>query len=223
MCVWKDDFTGPCSYKHVHFSVLCGHNHKLYRSLLHKPNVTPYMYIQNQEELNALYDEVDGIITKPGGVTISEVLHKKIPVFIFDTLPGQEEYNLQYLVDQDLVFHIKETGDLSSLEAFLNDYNEIQQKIDNVETYLSSLTCGLSDVLLNIQKDSRQRINVHPVEKKENRDFSFKLIGVRFPSFHPEIISFLRCPFQIVKKKRRIYGININLKSNYSRTGRRSD
>ena len=167
LCVWKDVFNGPCSYGHVHFSVLCGHNHKLYRSLLHKPNVTPYMYIQDQEELNALYDEVDGIITKPGGVTISEVLHKKIPVFIFDTLPGQEEYNLQYLVDQDLVFHIKETGDLSSLEAFLNDYNEIQQKIDNVETYLSSLTCGLSDVLLNIQKDPRQRINVHPVERKK--------------------------------------------------------
>jgi processive 1,2-diacylglycerol beta-glucosyltransferase len=124
------------------------------------------MYIQDQEELNALYDSVDGIITKPGGVTISEVLHKKIPVFILDYLPGQEEFNLHYLVGQDLVFHIRDAEDFSSLEEILYDHKEIQHRVENIETYLSSLTGGLTDVLRKIQEEMSQTIKVKSVKGK---------------------------------------------------------
>ncbi|RBO99618.1 MGDG synthase family glycosyltransferase [Rossellomorea aquimaris] len=166
LCVRKNGVKVFSRYPDIHFSVLCGHNHRLYRSLLNQPNIMPYMYIQDQEEVNALYDAVDGIITKPGGVTISEVLHKKIPVFILAYLPGQEEFNLHYLVERDLVFHIGETGDFSSLEEILYDHKEIQRKVDNVETYLSSLTGGFTDILREIQEESRQTINVKSVGGK---------------------------------------------------------
>jgi len=166
LCVRKNGVKVFSRYPDIHFSVLCGHNHRLYRSLLNQPNITPYMYIQDQEEVNDLYDAVDGIITKPGGVTISEVLHKKIPVFILAYLPGQEEFNLHYLVERDLVFHIGETGDFSSLEEILYDHKEIQRKVDNVETYLSSLTGGFIDILREIQEESRQTIKVKSVGGK---------------------------------------------------------
>ena len=56
--------------------------------------------------MNALYESVDAIITKPGGVTISECLYKKIPIFIYHELPGQEEVNLQNLKNWGLVYHL---------------------------------------------------------------------------------------------------------------------
>jgi processive 1,2-diacylglycerol beta-glucosyltransferase len=56
--------------------------------------------------MNDLYDQIDAILTKPGGVTISESLFKRKPIMIYDALPGQEEINLKQLKDLSLVFHL---------------------------------------------------------------------------------------------------------------------
>ena len=56
--------------------------------------------------MNKLYDQVDAIITKPGGVTVSEALRKRLPIFVHSTLPGQEQINLHVLKSQKLVFEL---------------------------------------------------------------------------------------------------------------------
>lgn len=62
----------------------------------------------NREKMNELYNLADAIITKSGGVTISEAINKKVHIFIHSVLPGQEEINLKYLQEQCLVFTITE-------------------------------------------------------------------------------------------------------------------
>ncbi|WP_347553165.1 UDP-N-acetylglucosamine--LPS N-acetylglucosamine transferase (plasmid) [Pseudalkalibacillus hwajinpoensis] len=170
LCMGKNVFRDFSESKHLQFSVLCGHNHRLYRSLLEKPNITPYMYIEDLERLNDIYDSVDCIITKPGGVTISEVLHKQIPVFIFAYLPGQEEFNLTYLLERNLVFHFDEKEPFSSLEEILYDPNEVQRKVEGVERYLSSLQYGLPEVWKKIQVNTRQKFNMNPVDQKPSSE-----------------------------------------------------
>jgi UDP-N-acetylglucosamine:LPS N-acetylglucosamine transferase len=88
----------------VHYHVLCGKNKKLYRRLVRGelPHVTPLPYISCRAEMDRLYEEMDAIVTKPGGVTMSESLWKAIPVFVYDALPGQEEINLRHLREQGL-------------------------------------------------------------------------------------------------------------------------
>jgi processive 1,2-diacylglycerol beta-glucosyltransferase len=81
-------------------------------------------------------------------------------------LPGQEEFNLHYLVGQDLVFYIRDTEDFYSLEEILYDHKEIQYRVENMETCLSSLTGGLTDVLREIQEETRQTIKVKSVKGK---------------------------------------------------------
>ncbi|YAR63655.1 hypothetical protein ACUIAK_14610 [Bacillus cytotoxicus] len=83
----------------IHFYVLCGKNKKLYQKIqrLQREYIIPLPYITSREEMNKLYDLIDAIITKPGGVTISESLFKRKPIFIYHVLPGQEEINLQQL------------------------------------------------------------------------------------------------------------------------------
>lgn len=78
-----------------HYYVLCGKNTALYERLLQMnlSYITPLPYIHCKTEMNQLYNEVDGVITKPGGVTVSECLMKKKPIFIVDPLPGQERIN----------------------------------------------------------------------------------------------------------------------------------
>ena len=97
--------------QHSHITVLCGNNEKLYAHIeaLQLPNVSARSYIKSRTEMNELYDSVDAIITKPGGVTISEALIKHIPIFISATLPGQEQVNMNYLLKNGLVYELNET------------------------------------------------------------------------------------------------------------------
>lgn len=90
------------------YYVLCGKNKKLYHKLngWGMKHIIPVPYIQSRKEMSRLYDEADAIITKPGGVTISEVIQKKLPIFIHSVLPGQEEINLAFLKQHGLVFEL---------------------------------------------------------------------------------------------------------------------
>ncbi len=112
------------------FYVLCGKNHKLFNEILswQVDHITPLPYISSRVEMNKLYEEMDAIVTKPGGVTISEALQKRLPVFVQSALPGQEEINLQYLTKKGLVFKLKQN---KSFELELLDIlkDEIQMSI----------------------------------------------------------------------------------------------
>ncbi|WLD91558.1 hypothetical protein [Alkalihalobacillus sp. AL-G] len=90
----------------IRYQILCGKNKRLYEriSQLQKDWIHPLPYIDCREKMNQLYDENDAIITKPGGVTVAECLKKRLPIFIYDHLPGQEEYNLEHLSTQQLVY-----------------------------------------------------------------------------------------------------------------------
>ncbi|WP_374016349.1 UDP-glucuronosyltransferase [Paenibacillus thiaminolyticus] len=94
----------------VRYIVLCGKNKALYRHLKKKncPNIVPMPYIESRAEMNDLYNQADAILTKPGGVTISECLYKKVPIFVYHALPGQEEINLLRLLQQQLIIYVKD-------------------------------------------------------------------------------------------------------------------
>lgn len=87
------------------YSIMCGKNEKLYREIssLGLANIKALPYLSSRQAIDDLYNEADAIITKPGGVTISEALIKSLPIFVHSTLPGQEEVNLRYLESQELV------------------------------------------------------------------------------------------------------------------------
>jgi len=76
--------------------VVCARNKKLYARLIAKayPSVRVFGFINNVEELMSV---ADIIITKPGGLTVSEVLAMELaPIFVY-AIPGQETKNLKVL------------------------------------------------------------------------------------------------------------------------------
>ena len=92
----------------VHYYILCGKNEQLYYRLLIESDehITPFRYISSREKMNEIYDRMDGILTKPGGVTVSECLIKRKPIFIYEPLPGQETYNAEELKKLGLVIEV---------------------------------------------------------------------------------------------------------------------
>lgn len=79
--------------------IVCGRDEKLYKSLdsIISEARNPILllgYVRNVEELMTV---ADLIITKAGGLTVSEALTKRLPMVIFKPIPGQEEANAIYV------------------------------------------------------------------------------------------------------------------------------
>lgn len=135
-------------YHDLHYYVLCGKNERLYHEInrAHLSHVTPFPYITCREKMNQLYNKVDGVLTKPGGVTISECLLKRKPTFIYQPLPGQEKINVQQLTHLGLVIPItKEKNIEQQMLDFFNSFKAqeyLQRNLDDYHNHLDTKELG---------------------------------------------------------------------------------
>lgn len=121
----------------IEFKVLCGKNEKLYNKLrsLSIDHIIPYPYIECMSKMNQIYDNVDAIITKPGGVTVSECLFKRKPIFIYHTLPGQEKINFEELKEFGLVFSLTKNKVCEEVHSVLGREKELIEYQNRVDRF----------------------------------------------------------------------------------------
>jgi len=79
--------------------IVCGKNEKLFFSLEEviaqgRNPMIRFKFVDNVEELMSVSDL---IITKAGGLTVSEALTKHLPLVIYKPIPGQEEENAHFI------------------------------------------------------------------------------------------------------------------------------
>ncbi|PIQ89865.1 MAG: hypothetical protein COV72_00795 [Candidatus Omnitrophica bacterium CG11_big_fil_rev_8_21_14_0_20_42_13] len=114
--------------------VVTGTNEKLYKSLRRKrreKNILVLRYVNNIFDLMSISSVV---ISKPGGLTMSEALAKKIIPIIISPIPGQEENNTNFLLMNNAAFKAKGTAHICSIigDLFANHekYTQIQHNIE---------------------------------------------------------------------------------------------
>ncbi|SDN41349.1 processive 1,2-diacylglycerol beta-glucosyltransferase [Paenibacillus sp. yr247] len=109
----SDDLAVP-----VQFVFVCGRNEKLKQQLeeelggkktRHRVKVTGF--VDHVHELMALSDL---IVTKPGGLTISEALALELPMMLYKPIPGQEQDNAAYLVGLGAAIEVKNAVELKN-------------------------------------------------------------------------------------------------------------
>ena len=59
------------------------------------------------DEVEKYMHAADLLVTKPGGLTVSEALACDIPLAVFDAIPGQEEDNAQFLLSHNMAVRIR--------------------------------------------------------------------------------------------------------------------
>ena len=94
---------------------VCGNNKHLKKELdriKFKKDVYVYGFVKNIDEI---MDASDYIVTKPGGLTVSEALAKELPIILINPIPGQEERNCDFLVNNGLA--VSATKNISVAEA----------------------------------------------------------------------------------------------------------
>lgn len=117
--------------------VVCGNNDQLKKSLQDKYSDCKYNksieilgYTNNIPEL---MDLSDVIITKPGGLTVTEALVKNIPMIIPYFIPGQEEENAKVLVDAGAALKVDSIKELDDVvEKLMNEPDAIISLKDNM-------------------------------------------------------------------------------------------
>ena len=90
--------------------LVTGKNQKLYNHFEEvigsSPKKTKLIYFT--EEINKFMQASDIIITKPGGLTVTEALACNIPMAVFDAIPGQEEENAEFLLKHNMAVRISD-------------------------------------------------------------------------------------------------------------------
>jgi processive 1,2-diacylglycerol beta-glucosyltransferase len=106
----------------VQVVVVAGTNEVLYRTIQTsgpsrwKIPVTVFPYIREVDELMEI---ASILITKPGAVTISEALVKRLPVVCDSPIPGHEEDNLKMLDDYGVLITAKKGAEIHHVVADL--------------------------------------------------------------------------------------------------------
>ncbi|MDY3617848.1 MGDG synthase family glycosyltransferase [Agathobaculum sp.] len=90
----------------LQFLVVCGNNKKQFLRTEHFASryegactVKPYGFVNNVE---VMMSAADCIVSKPGGLTVSEALAKNLPMLLVDPIPGHEERNVDFLVNNGM-------------------------------------------------------------------------------------------------------------------------
>ncbi|MCD9020528.1 MGDG synthase family glycosyltransferase [Cohnella silvisoli] len=103
-------------------AIVCGRNRMLEGVLTeffeHNADVSVLGYVDQMQELMAIST---CIITKPGGLTLSEAINALLPIFLYRPVPGQERNNARYLASKGAAV-ICHTGEqmLTAISELLN-------------------------------------------------------------------------------------------------------
>lgn len=93
----------------IQLIAVCGKNKKLREGLekISSSSPKPALVLGYTRDIPRLMKASDLLITKPGGVTISEAMAAGLPVAIISPIPGQEERNAQYLMNSGMAIRFK--------------------------------------------------------------------------------------------------------------------
>lgn len=114
--------------------VVCGNNKKAKEALdgtTFTKNFTILGYI---DYVDKLMDAADCIITKPGGLTSSEALAKGIPIIIANPIPGQEDRNTEFLLNNGVAMHVTDT---CPMDEIIYQFFYFREKITNMKRNIS--------------------------------------------------------------------------------------
>lgn len=118
--------------------VITGNNKKLYSDLkkLEESSNKNTVILGYTENVNKYMQCADLLLTKPGGLTITEALICRVPLAIFSPIPGQEEKNVEFLLRHNLAIDLGSGKNCSKIiEELLASKGKLEKMKENCEKF----------------------------------------------------------------------------------------
>lgn len=151
------------SLEGVQIIIVCGRNSGLQANLevfLKKElKVSILGFVEQIQELMAISS---CIITKAGGITLSEAIALQLPIIVFRPVPGQEKENASYLAEKKLIFLEYDLADLKKVVQQIITHNvgmnQLKQQSISSRKQAVAADIVVSDILqeLKYQDEGRQ-------------------------------------------------------------------
>lgn len=115
--------------------VLCGSNEKTYREL--SPYASDRFHVLGfTDQMPKYMSAADVYITKPGGLSTSEAIAKRVPMIFINAVPGVETRNFEFLVEQGVAIGAKNWIQVvSHVQKALRDPDSLNEQIAAMETF----------------------------------------------------------------------------------------
>ena len=116
--------------------VVCGYNKKLYNAIAEitktsKHKFKVYGFVNNVDELMAASDV---LVSKSGGITVTEALNASLPMIVIDPIPGQEMRNYKFLEKNDAALEIRRPKEIADVVAELFNSDKLKVLKNNIKT-----------------------------------------------------------------------------------------
>lgn len=118
--------------------VITGKNKKLYRAFEKEfaDFKLPTRLVYFTDEVERYMYAADLLVTKPGGLTVSEALACGLPMAVFDAIPGQEEDNAEFLASHEMCIRLEKNGDFAGeIAALLREKKRLMKLQENCESF----------------------------------------------------------------------------------------
>jgi processive 1,2-diacylglycerol beta-glucosyltransferase len=116
--------------------VVCARNEKVKAKINAAETRKPVLCLGFVDNVEQLMDASDCIITKPGGLTTSEALAKTLPIIIVNPIPGQEERNTEFLLNNGVAMQVTKT---CPLDEVIFQFFFFPEKIENMKRNINLL------------------------------------------------------------------------------------
>lgn len=165
--------------QNIQIIVIAGKNKKLYYELinLQKSSDKETRIIGYTDKVNKYMQACDLLLTKPGGLTITEALICKLPLAIFSPIPGQEEKNTEFLMKHNLAVSLGSGKNCSEvLENLLSSPDKLNILKQNTCKF-SKPNCG-NDIynLLCSLLDKKNKLNCPNGQKTYVKNLDNRLL-----------------------------------------------
>lgn len=102
----------------------------------HMKPAKPTRLLYYTNEVEKYMHMADMIVTKPGGLTVSEAIASDLPMGIFKAIPGQEEQNADFLVRNNMAVRLeKDKTCTQTITRLLTDKSELENMKQAIKAF----------------------------------------------------------------------------------------
>ncbi len=124
----------------VQIVVGCGKNDRLRKELEPLQDISPMLKVYGMiEEIELMMSVADVLVSKPGGLVVSEAIVKRLPMLLIDPIPGQEEGNRDFLVEKGVAYYAQ--GSVELIRHILR-LKHNKEELDHMRSRFDSLPQG---------------------------------------------------------------------------------
>ena len=126
------------NFKNIQMVAIAGKNEKMKKQFEYIVNlcgrensIKVLPFTDNVPELMHISDLV---ITKPGGLTVTESLASNLPILVINPIPGQEEENAEFLEENRIAIWLKKKDDVEQvLNNLINNKEKLLEMKENTK------------------------------------------------------------------------------------------